>query len=320
MTSPFISVIVTTYNRRNFLVEALHSLINQTYPRENYEVIVVKNFSDEISNKLIKEQKFKEINCAANNQGLMYKLALQESEGRILCFLDDDDLFKKDKLNRIAARFSLDNGLHYLASQVSTIDGNGRIIALEHKKYNKSLYIKSPLKQLKELKFFDQRYLWANSSSVAIRKEVLDKHTDYLPKINAAIDRFLFLCPVIDNLSCAYDPLPLSYYRIHSENSSVFDVSQSKTSDYFRRITHYNMQVSNVELIFIHMLGKTPLQNKEKKRYYYYRLRYLMFADHMKKEKSACMVRYVLLSYIDKDNPNIFILFGVLLSLISPDS
>ena len=44
---PFISVIVTAYNRKEFLLQAVSSALRQTLPREYYEVIVVKNFEDE---------------------------------------------------------------------------------------------------------------------------------------------------------------------------------------------------------------------------------------------------------------------------------
>jgi glycosyltransferase involved in cell wall biosynthesis len=41
---PYISVIVTAYNRRKYLPFALTSLEAQTLPRGRFEVIVVKNF------------------------------------------------------------------------------------------------------------------------------------------------------------------------------------------------------------------------------------------------------------------------------------
>jgi cellulose synthase/poly-beta-1,6-N-acetylglucosamine synthase-like glycosyltransferase len=43
---PYISVIVTAYNRRKYLSFALRSLEAQTLPRDRFEVIVVKNFED----------------------------------------------------------------------------------------------------------------------------------------------------------------------------------------------------------------------------------------------------------------------------------
>ncbi|MGC8544043.1 MAG: glycosyltransferase, partial [Vulcanisaeta sp.] len=46
MGKPFISVVITAYNRREFLKYAVKSVINQTLDKSLYEIIVVKNFRD----------------------------------------------------------------------------------------------------------------------------------------------------------------------------------------------------------------------------------------------------------------------------------
>ncbi|MCY0863304.1 MAG: glycosyltransferase, partial [Metallosphaera prunae] len=42
----FISVIITAHNRKEYLMQAVDSALNQTLPKTEYEVIVVKNFED----------------------------------------------------------------------------------------------------------------------------------------------------------------------------------------------------------------------------------------------------------------------------------
>jgi glycosyltransferase involved in cell wall biosynthesis len=42
--APLITVILTAYNRRRYLEEAINSTLNQTLSKEFYEVIVIKNF------------------------------------------------------------------------------------------------------------------------------------------------------------------------------------------------------------------------------------------------------------------------------------
>jgi len=41
-----ISVIISAYNRRDFLLKTVNSVANQTLDKNLYEVIVVKNFED----------------------------------------------------------------------------------------------------------------------------------------------------------------------------------------------------------------------------------------------------------------------------------
>jgi len=44
MGSPFISVVITAHDRKEYLKQAVDSALNQTLSRDNYEVIVTKNF------------------------------------------------------------------------------------------------------------------------------------------------------------------------------------------------------------------------------------------------------------------------------------
>ncbi|HBD95462.1 MAG TPA: glycosyltransferase family 2 protein, partial [Spirochaetia bacterium] len=47
MNNDIVSIIVPTYNRRNFLPINLKSLLNQTY--KNIEIIVVNDYGEDVS-------------------------------------------------------------------------------------------------------------------------------------------------------------------------------------------------------------------------------------------------------------------------------
>jgi glycosyltransferase involved in cell wall biosynthesis len=57
LDQPYISVIVTAYNRRKYLPFALRSLEAQTLLRDNFEVIIVKNFDDKESDSIISRER-----------------------------------------------------------------------------------------------------------------------------------------------------------------------------------------------------------------------------------------------------------------------
>ena len=99
--SPYISVVIGAHNRREFILEAVNSVINQTLERSKYEIIVVKNYEDEGIDKFLTENGV--INIRTDEVSLGSKIArgILESKGEILCFLEDDDLFLPEKLNEI---------------------------------------------------------------------------------------------------------------------------------------------------------------------------------------------------------------------------
>jgi glycosyltransferase involved in cell wall biosynthesis len=97
MTSPLFSVIVTTYNRPEFLREAVESVLTQTDPR--FEVLVVDDASpvplpplpnDDRVSLIIRRENG---GCsAARNTGI------EAARGEWITFLDDDDLLRPTRL------------------------------------------------------------------------------------------------------------------------------------------------------------------------------------------------------------------------------
>ncbi len=50
---PYISVIITAYNRKEFLLNAIKSAVNQTVNKRHYEIIVIKNFKEKTVDEFI---------------------------------------------------------------------------------------------------------------------------------------------------------------------------------------------------------------------------------------------------------------------------
>ena len=89
---PYISVIITAYNIKEFLLNAIKSVLKQTLEKKYYEIIVIKNFLDKDIDDLIDEKKIKHILMEGTLGEFLYK-GISEANGEIISFLDDDDLF-----------------------------------------------------------------------------------------------------------------------------------------------------------------------------------------------------------------------------------
>lgn len=100
--NPLVSVIVTTFNRKDYLKETVDSILNQTY--KNFELIVVDNFSDYDFFSHIKSFNDSRISAYQNkNNGIIAvnrNFGIKKSEGEYIAFCDDDDLWLPQKLEK----------------------------------------------------------------------------------------------------------------------------------------------------------------------------------------------------------------------------
>ncbi|MCH4816713.1 MAG: glycosyltransferase [Saccharolobus sp.] len=98
---PYISVIITAYNRKQFLLDAIKSVLNQSLNRNEYEILVAKNFKDDNIDNYLYNNKIKNISIFRSVNNSYIAEAVKLSSGEIISFLDDDDLFLPTKLENV---------------------------------------------------------------------------------------------------------------------------------------------------------------------------------------------------------------------------
>ena len=97
---PIVSVIVTTYNRKEYLTETIQSILNQTY--QDFELIVVDNYSNydffshinSFNDSRIKPYQNRNNGIIAINRNF----GISKANGDFLAFCDDDDIWMNEKL------------------------------------------------------------------------------------------------------------------------------------------------------------------------------------------------------------------------------
>ena len=85
--TPIISVIIPTYNQSEFLGRCLRSILNQIIPKEEYEIIVINDGSNDQTSKVLKiyENQISIIENK-NNKGLPYSInkGIKSAKGRFI--------------------------------------------------------------------------------------------------------------------------------------------------------------------------------------------------------------------------------------------
>ena len=217
--SELVSVIIPTYNRFKYVLNAIDSVKRQTYP--NIEIIVVNDNSTQPQYReynwdiriIHLPQNSKEIfgyACAGfvRNQGI--KIA----NGKYIAFLDDDDIFFPNKIDLQLKR--MNNG-NYRISCSDGLIGNGIYdVQKSYKKYNgefyfktlknwynsRSTYFKDDFPDVWDLDFL-KYHNCVITSSVLVEKSVLDEIGNFKEIPNSKEDYELWL-RILAVTNCAY--------------------------------------------------------------------------------------------------------------------
>lgn len=92
MNNPLVSIIVPTYNRKNFLIKNLESLLKQTY--KNFEIIVVNDCGEDVSD-IINNFNDERIKYVVNDKNIglagSRNVGISHSKGEWISTIDDDD-------------------------------------------------------------------------------------------------------------------------------------------------------------------------------------------------------------------------------------
>lgn len=226
MKEPLVSVIIPSYNRFEYLLNAVNSVKDQTY--KNYEIIVV---NDESSQKEYYENTIEDINLInikkkdypdwGGSRQPLRNIGAEIAKGEYLAFLDDDDIWMKNKLELQIKEMLKNNSLFsstegYYGEGVFDkntsyeLYNNEKFLKILKKKYRRSGF----LNQGKFPKVWNFDFISIHNSiilsSVIVEKKLFKRLGGFrgLP-VRADHDCWLGLLKLTDLL---YVDVPLFYY------------------------------------------------------------------------------------------------------------
>ena len=124
-----VSIITPTYNREKYLRYAMESVLNQTY--RHLELLIIDDGSIDGTKDLVgsyNDPRIKYYFQQNQGQSVARNVGLKHARGDYICFLDSDNIWKLDKLQKQIKIMNDNPDCHILYGEDETIDESGNIM------------------------------------------------------------------------------------------------------------------------------------------------------------------------------------------------
>lgn len=201
-----VSIITPTYNCAPYIAETIVCVQNQSYT--NWEMIIIDDCSTDNTKEIVdcfNDPRIK-YHCLPTNSGaaVARNTALKMAKGRWIAFLDSDDIWSSDKLEKQVS-FMLNNDIHFSYTEYEEMDENGNSLGK----------IISGPKKISKLGMY--AYCWPGCLTVMYDHDVVG--TIEIPPIKKNNDYAMWLM-VIQKASCHLLTYNLAKYRKRSGSIS----------------------------------------------------------------------------------------------------
>lgn len=127
MKEDLVSIIMPTYNCGRFISETVDTVLAQTYT--NWELVIVddcsKDDTKEVLEKFLSDERIKYYKLETNSGAAVARTtAMKLATGNYMAFLDSDDLWKQDKLEK-QLKFMKENDYNFTCTAYEQIDEDG---------------------------------------------------------------------------------------------------------------------------------------------------------------------------------------------------
>ena len=129
---PKVSIIIPTFNSKQYIVECLNGALSQTY--QDFEIIIVDDGSTDSTEKIVQQyaERFsgKIIYIYQENKGpaAARNRAIKIAKGMFIAFLDADDIWRVDKLEKQVYVLEHDSEAGFVYCDSNFIDAGNDVI------------------------------------------------------------------------------------------------------------------------------------------------------------------------------------------------
>lgn len=217
MAKPFFSVLIDTYNHERFIDHAVTSALEQDFPANEREIVVVDDGSTDGTREILRkfEPAVRVIRKENGGQASAFNAGIPECRGEIIAFLDGDDWWAPGKLRAAGDVFASEAAVGMVGNAIVEVlsDGTRRIVAPEK---NERLRLNS----LAAARVFRLRKSYLGTSRMALRAELAKRILPVPEALVIEADEYLF------TIAAAWSDIvilrdALTNYHIHGGNLYV---------------------------------------------------------------------------------------------------
>jgi len=242
------SVIMPYYRKKDYFKEAYYSALNQSI--KNIEIIIIYDDRDHSELNFIKNviKNKKNTKLIVNKKqlgvGASRNTGINIAKGKYICFLDCDDIWKKNKLS-YQIKFMKKNFLDFTHTSYSVINQRGRFL------YS--------LKAKKELNYDNLILSCDVALSTVVMKRDIFKHYKFT-KITTKEDYLLWLQLSKDSVNIIGIDKIFTYWR--KVNNSLSSSTSQKIKDAFKIYRIYEKKSFAMSIINVFVLSLFALNKK----------------------------------------------------------
>ena len=187
-----ISVIVTAHHRRHLLWEAVQSVLDQSISREDFEILVLKDWEDREFDARLEQNGIAHLRPTGQALGAWIAQGLPWTSGQVVAFLDDDDRFLPGKLSHILHKFVSNPQLVYLHHAIRGVSPAHGVARGREPNAPGASETFQPLTP-----GFSFDGVWKkgpafNLSSIVVRRDLIKEDVGQLACIQVSVSAFLF--------------------------------------------------------------------------------------------------------------------------------
>ena len=255
------TVLITSFQKRGYIFDALDSVIEQTFKDFDVLLVVSKLFSLDEFNRY---RQFIKVVVDENAQSkcalLLTGIKLAQTD--VIIFLDDDDLFSKDKIKIIMQSFEQNPLVEFIHNDHINIFGTNI------EKYNKIKETRTNLPiHTRSIKEALRNDCDSNLSSIAIKKKLVLSYLQILKLIDSGDDTFFLYCALDAQKHVINLPEKLTYYRIHASGKTH---SSGSFKEYVQKVHEKLESDVKTHQTYSQMFSDSQLVNIQKLRAAYY--------------------------------------------------